>query len=258
MAKYKIGATDGGDAGLDLSWRNKMKNVDGAVLITKHITPTFIEAVKDLPNVIVHATCTGYGGTVVEPNVPSIFDQFNAALDLVKAGFPKERIVIRIDPIIPTPKGLTRAKQVFALFMIGDFSRYRISIIDMYSYVQKRFLAAGLPLPYNGQFAPCSEDWQAVNKLVGKAKAIWDVGDCHGNLRIEACAEPTLTGAIQCGCVSAYDLQLMGLIDEGEELDSVGYQRHNCLCYSGKVELLTTRKPCAHQCLYCFWKDVKK
>ena len=69
MAKYKIGATDGGDAGLDLSWRDKMNTVDGAVLITKRITPAFIEAVKDLPNVVIHATCTGYGGTVVEPNV---------------------------------------------------------------------------------------------------------------------------------------------------------------------------------------------
>lgn len=257
MAQYKIGATDGGDAGLDLSWQDKMKDVDGAVLITKHVTPTFIKAVKDLPNVVVHATCTGYGGTVVEPNVPSLLEQFNAVLDLVKVGFPQERIVIRIDPIIPTPKGLVRAKQAFALFIVGGFSRYRISMIDMYPHVQNRFLAAGLPLPYNGRFAPRSEDWQAANKLVSKVKAVWETEICRGNLRIEACAEPTLTGAIQCGCVSAYDLQLMGLIDEGEELDSAGYQRHDCLCYSGKVELLTARKPCAHQCLYCFWKDVK-
>ena len=31
MAKFKIGATDGGDAGLDLSWENKMNSVDGAI-----------------------------------------------------------------------------------------------------------------------------------------------------------------------------------------------------------------------------------
>lgn len=258
MVRYKIGATDGGDAGLDLSWRNKMDSVDGAVLITKRVTPAFIEAVRDMPNVVVHATCTGYGGTVLEPNVPTMLEQFNFVLELVQAGFPKERIVIRIDPIIPTPKGLRRALNVFSLFMSADFSRYRVSIIDMYPFVRDRFLAAGLPLPYGDRFAPRSEDWQAVNKLIGNAKIMWASGNYAGDLRIEACAEPTLTKAIRCGCVSEYDLRLMGLIDEGEKLDSVGYQRRDCLCYSGKVELLTTRKPCSHQCLYCFWKDVKK
>ena len=71
MARYKIGATDGGDAGLDLSWKEKLSSVDGAVLITKRVTPKLIEAVRNLPNVIVHATCTGYGSTVLEPNVPA-------------------------------------------------------------------------------------------------------------------------------------------------------------------------------------------
>ncbi len=258
MAKYKIGATDGGDAGLDLSWINKMDSVDGAVLITKQVTPAFIEAVRDMPNVVVHATCTGYGGTVLESNVPDMFEQFNSVLNLVQAGFPKERIVIRIDPIIPTPKGLRRAFLVFKLFMIADFPRYRVSIIDMYPYVRDRFLATGLPLPYGDRFAPRSEDWRAVNKLISDVKIMWASGNYAEDLRIEVCAEPTLTEAIRCGCVSEYDLRLMGLIDDGEVLDSAGYQRRDCLCYSGKVELLTTRKPCAHKCLYCFWKDVKK
>jgi len=75
-------------------------------------------------------------------------------------------------------------------------------------------------------------------------------------LRVEACAEPTLTEAIRCGCVSEYDIQLMGLT-VGDDMDAAGYQRRDCLCYSGKKELLNSRKPCPHQCLYCFWKDVK-
>lgn len=39
MAKYKIGITEAGDAGLDLSWVNKLDTVDGAVVITKCISP---------------------------------------------------------------------------------------------------------------------------------------------------------------------------------------------------------------------------
>ena len=97
MQKYKIGATDGGDAGLDLSWKEKMNTVDGAVLITKRVTPQFIDVVHDMTNVVVHATCTGYGDTVLEPNVPTAVEQLAAVRNLLDAGFPKERIVIRID-----------------------------------------------------------------------------------------------------------------------------------------------------------------
>lgn len=39
MPAYKIGITEAGDAGVDLSWVDKMGSVDGAVLITKCISP---------------------------------------------------------------------------------------------------------------------------------------------------------------------------------------------------------------------------
>lgn len=257
MQKYKIGATDGGDAGLDLSWKEKMNTVDGAVLITKRVTPQFIDVVHDITNVVVHATCTGYGDTVLEPNVPTAVEQLAAVRNLIDAGYPKERIVIRIDPIIPTVRGIKTATSVFKLFMNGNFSRYRISMIDMYPHVRDRFTAAGLPLPYNGNFSPSKEDWQRVNEMIRSVKKYWETGNHSGELRIEACAEPTLTEAIRCGCVSEYDIRLMGLSIDEDDTDAVGYQRKNCLCYSGKKELLNSRKPCPHQCLYCFWRDVK-
>ncbi|NBH77084.1 DUF1848 family protein [Clostridiaceae bacterium] len=257
MAKYRIGATNGGDAGLDLSWRGKMDAVDGAVLITKHITPQFIEAVHNLENVVVHATCTGYGGTVLEPNVPTVTEQFARVKDLIAVGFPKERIVIRVDPIIPTTKGIQTAMGVLKMFMDASFYRYRISIIDMYPHVRKRFAAAGLPLPYGDSFAPHREDWQRVNKMITDTKIYWANGNHSDDIRIEACAEPTLTEAIRCGCVSEYDISLMGLTVDSDDLDTAGYQRRDCLCYSGKKELLNGKKPCPYQCLYCFWKDVK-
>lgn len=34
----KIGITEQGDAGLDLSWVKKLSNVDAAILITKNLT----------------------------------------------------------------------------------------------------------------------------------------------------------------------------------------------------------------------------
>lgn len=44
MALYKIGVTEAGDAGVDLSWEEKIDDVDAAVLITKRVSPDFFDA----------------------------------------------------------------------------------------------------------------------------------------------------------------------------------------------------------------------
>jgi hypothetical protein len=55
MPKYKIGITEAGDAGLDLSWANKLDTVDGAIVITKCITPDFYEvALANKDKLIIH------------------------------------------------------------------------------------------------------------------------------------------------------------------------------------------------------------
>lgn len=258
MSKYKIGVTEAGDAGLDLSWVGRLASVDGAVLVTKCISPAFLKAVLEHKDkIIVHATFTGYGNTVLEPCVPPPYEEFDAILQLVKAGFPKERVVIRVDPIIPTLKGTRTALSAIETFMEQGFSRYRISVIDMYPHVRERFKQAGLPLPYGDSFSASNEQMARIDEMVRIAKSYW--ADQHSNapLRIESCAEPGLTEPIPCGCVSEYDLALLGL--QSDQSDYAGYQRKNCMCYSGKIELLQHRQQCPHGCLYCYWKSkVKK
>lgn len=255
MSQYKIGITEAGDAGLDLSWGEKLSSVDGAVLVTKCISPGFLDlALKHKDKLIIHATFTGYGRTVIEPCVPSTCEEHDAIIRLVKGGFPKERIVIRVDPIIPTLKGTRTALSAIETFMDLGFSRYRISVIDMYPHVRERFKLAGLPLPYGDGFSPSQEQLARVDTMVKIAKTYW--AEQHdSSLRIEACAEPGLHEVIACGCISAYDLALLGLCDE--QSDSAGYQRKNCMCYSGKTELLQHRQQCPHGCLYCYWKPKK-
>jgi len=259
MAMYKIGVTEAGDAGLDLSWEEKLDSVDGAVLITKRVTHDFINAVHRHPEkLIVHATCTGYGGTVIEPRVPRDGYQLGSAKALVNDNFPIDRIVIRVDPIIPTMKGMRRAVGVIKTAIILGFSRFRISVLDMYPHVRERFAAAGLPDPYNGAFQASEEQFKDVDLVVRAARLFW-LGS-HGTLdglRIEACAEPMLNddedvGVTRCGCVSAYDLALLGL--EPDDCGGGGYQRKDCMCYAGKVELLERKKQCLHGCLYCYWR----
>ena len=91
--RYKIGATEAGDAGLDLTWVTNLARVHGAIVISKSITPEFHDAVLKYRNkLVIHATCTGYGGSVVEPRVPDVKRFFKSVVALAEDGFPKEKI----------------------------------------------------------------------------------------------------------------------------------------------------------------------
>ena len=249
---YKIGITEAGDAGLDLSWVLKLPFVDGAVVITKKITPQFIEAaLTNKDKLILHATITGYGGTILEPNVPFFADELDLVCDLVNRGFPKEKVVIRVDPIIPTVKGFAAAGTILRESIKKGFERFRVSLIDMYPHVRERFVQHGLPLPYDGKFSPDDVHFRMATNMFETLKKQFTADG--KKLRIEACAEPRLKGVEHTGCISAYDLTLLGL--DPSDTDSSGPQRRNCLCYSGKTELLTNRRPCPNGCLYCYWRS---
>ena len=243
----KIGITERGDASVDYGWVSKMDSVDGAVLITKNITPKFIDTVLPFKDkVIVHATTTGFGGTVLEPNVPDFKTEIQNMKALMDRGFPANHIVLRIDPIIPTKKGLAAASEVFMQAVKQGLWRVRISVIDMYPHVRDRFTQAGLPLPFKG-FQASDEQMLAVNTMVQRWKAA-----CP-NAEICCCAESRLKEPIQQGCISPIDLTILGL--HNEESSATGFQRKGCLCLSCKTELLTERHQCPHGCLYCYWKD---
>ena len=202
----KFGITERGDAGINLSWQNHMGEIDAAVLITKSITNDFIDAALRYKNkCIVHATCTGYGSTILEPYVCPYEHQLNQAQKLVDKGFPKSQIVIRIDPIIPTEKGIKLAATVCAAACLMGFKRFRISVMDMYPHVVKRFVENNVPSPYevtlpNGEkqtmFSANPEQFAAVDNMV---KALQQK---FPDIRIECCAEPALHNPIHCGCIS--------------------------------------------------------
>lgn len=248
MSKLKIGVTEAGDAGLDLSWVEKIDSVDAAIIITKQLTRGCRQALVDnKEKCILHATITGYGKTVLEPNVlewkTSIFNLSDFVRD---ADFPRKQVVIRVDPIIPTPKGIATAREVINLAALVGFRRFRVSVIDMYKHVRERFVQANLPLPYLDGFAPTQPMLNAVDEMLAEARRK------HIAITFESCAE-NLQNAKPVGCVSATDLEILGI--PHDEMDEAGPQkRAGCRCYSGKTELLSNRHPCGHQCLYCYWR----
>lgn len=252
----KIGVTEQGDAGLDFSWYEKILEgkVDGAVLITKQLSEKFIEKVMDLHEkgyrLIVHCDCTGWGKTVIEPNVPDYRTQLSMLSELIGRGFPKQNCVLRIDPIFPTESGLKRVAEVIAeayyLELLPDL-RVRISVLDEYPHVKERFKEAGFSPLYGGRF-------QATEQMLTDVVKALEQFD----LKYETCAEKTLSQLATkdmfepVGCISAKDIDIMGL--QAEEAALNPQKRSGCLCLSCKTELLDYKHPCPHGCLYCYWK----
>lgn len=251
----KIGFTERGDAGLDLSWEQPIrdKKVDGAILITKQITGAFTSTLLKLwndgyHNLILHCTCTGWGNTIVEPNVPHYWQQLKALNTLIQNGFPKDHCVLRIDPIWPTPSGINRALDV--LHAADTFPnlkdiRLRISVLDEYTHVKKRIRNSGNSPIYGDRFYAPKAMMQTVNDALSNTGRTF-----------ECCAEPYLTDVcfIHQGCLSNKDLKIMGLKNPGTSLMN-RQNRAGCMCLPYKTELLKHRHPCPHNCMYCYWKD---
>lgn len=247
----KIGITERGDAGINTVWVSKINTVDGMILITKNLTGTFISSVLDLHKkgykIIVHCTCTGYGHSELEPNVPPYRIQLNSLKLLIDMGFPAQNCVLRIDPIFPSEKGLNKVKEVMKYFMSLNtgVTRIRVSIVDEYRHIKERYRQRGWSPLYGDNFGPSASQVHAVACILQNYPYIF-----------ETCAEETLCNySDKCviqGCISNQDLHIMGLPDVSMIQNPQG--RKGCHCLSCKTELLTERKPCPHQCVYCFWR----
>lgn len=244
----KIGITERGDPSIDFSWVEKSEKMDGVILITKNLTDKMIDEVKkNLGKYIFHITCTGYGGTIIEPNIPNFQHQLKQAKKLLDIGVPVDRIVIRIDPIIPTVKGMNVAGKVFLNAISMGFKRFRVSVMDAYPHVRERMRQNGIEPPYGDMFTAPQEMFENVDSVVRQLKKL------HPDISIESCAEGKLKETTQTGCVSKKDLDILGI--KYDNVDNAGYQRKGCLCCSAKTELLLDKKQCPYKCMYCYWKN---
>ena len=227
----KIGITERGDAFHHRGWETMMDSVDAAIIISKGL-PKSIANYKS--KIIFHATTTGYGGTAVEPNVMPYTQRLGELTSFCELGyFPKEQVVIRVDPIIPTLKGIITAEKVIVIAIANGFTRFRFSFIDLYKHVSDRFTAAGMRIDKSMFNIPAALDM--IRKF-------------SNEFVFESCAE---LNEFQSGCISQDDLDILGI--KGVLSGNKG-QRSGCLCPSEKTELLNHIGRCPHKCLYCYWK----
>lgn len=229
----EIGITERGDAALDLGWLPWVRSDNPAILITKNpgllLKEILNYPVNDVFNCIIHATITGFGGSPLEPNVPNQIESLIAYKRLIQL-YSADRVVLRIDPVIPTDEGIRIAEGVYK--HRDPQGRVRVSFLDLYPHVKARFNKAGINLPWDSFHAPLELRRKAYEKLG----------------RPEICGEPDF----ECtGCISKIDCETLNVAPEVANKS----QRQFCACLINKKELLNSKYPCSHKCIYCYWKS---
>ena len=182
---------------------------------------------------IFHATITGMGGSIIEPGVPHFSKCIDGLHSLIKKGFPAEQIILRIDPIVPTEKGIQTARAVLQACP-EEIKRIRFSFIDQYRHTT----FVNQHLPWQTFHAPKDRMDAGLSMLKEEA---------HGR-SLEACGEPSLSE--NKGCISPTDYQILGLPTPPPSRKG---QRAGCLCLGNKTELLTKPARCPNHCRYCYY-----
>ncbi len=229
MTIQYIGITERADPTINLGWQKWVAEGKPAILITK-MPRLLLPMLPPNPNVIVHCTITGLGGTVFEPNVDDADTSLRAYRNISKVLGP-ERVVLRVDPIIPNiDHEVWHGKPLHKLYA-AQIGKMRISFIDQYPHVKERFAKAGIKLAWDSFHAPLADRIR-----------IW-----HEMGEPEVCCEPDMPSI---PCVSQEDCRILGV----EPADGHRGQRPLCGCLANKRELLKVPPKCTYGCLYCYWK----
>jgi DNA repair photolyase len=184
-----VGITETGDPSQNLEIFDHLYNAN--IIITKSLNDKLIDKLIEHKNkCILHLTVTGMGGSKLEPFVPTKEVAFKYFNKLIENGFPIKQVVLRIDPIIPTKKGINTALEVIKLFKDSGITRIRYSSFDMYNHVKDRFNENKIPLPYETFHA----DIESRVKLDEIMKACGLIISTD----IETCGEPDIQST---GCI---------------------------------------------------------
>lgn len=237
----QVGITESGEIAFNLEAFDNLR--DANIIITKRLTDKLIEKlVENKDKIILHLTCTGMGGTRIEPFVPTLDVTYEKFCKLIEKGFPISHVVLRIDPIVPTEKGVNTAIKALEKFLPSKVERVRISILDMYRHVKERFTENGIPLPFTS--------FHSALRLRESIHSIFLDYSKKYNFSLEVCGEP---GIESIPCLSPKDLDILGV---GDKIKLVGSaeQRKSCKCPANKHEILKDKPhQCQNGCLYCFW-----
>lgn len=253
---FKFGITNQGDAGLDFSWTKRMKNVIGAVIISKAANDELIDKLLEYKDkVIYHATCTGLGGTEFEPNVPTVEEKFNHIKKLINCGFPKKQIVVRIDPLLPM-LWIDPFNKLFKIDYISILENI-LSMTEAFGIERVRYSYLNVSKKLLTELQHTSHEFVNLPNTVQNNRDEIQLALMNPSLEYEACSENIAPPFQQIGCVSDKDLQILGLNLKYTCDFETKVRRHNkcCRCAANRLELILVDKfKCDHNCKYCYWK----
>lgn len=260
-----VGVTEAGDPVFDTSWKKAVDEGKPVILITKNF-PKLFKEVGMRDNVMYHATVTGFGDSIYEPNVPKA-GRVIEALATVSVEY-RNHVTVRIDPIVPTEAALWRPIGVYK-WAINNHYRVLISFLDAYPHAMKRLkvieqsaregimelLREGLQPDVQQRLARSYDEYQMYDRI----SSLYD-GEFHAPLETrlkvwkddfpeaDVCGEP----GIECaGCVGQRACDVLKVPFVG----GFKAQRPECQCGAQKYELLKKKKRCAHGCWYCYHHD---
>ena len=257
----KIGITEDGDPTWHEEWIPKMQAgiCPAAVIVTKGCLSSKgqAELLAHPEKYVLHATITGLGKTYLERNVPEWRERFQKLVEFCAKGFPKDHVVIRVDPIIPTYNNLLTvqsvdaAKAIITTAFSAGFRRFRYSFADVYAQIGEKFrkVAENRGIKMNiRQAADCSTNNPVVAEFIRFALDMEKKGCTFG-----ACAEADVPRHHKKGCISEDDFILFGIPVSEMMPPGSNPQRQRCMCPANKFELLEHKgQQCPHACLYCY------
>lgn len=255
----RVGITEAGDPAHQPGWAASAihdHRVAGVVVVTKDPLACWDDLVRlregNVP-AILHVTATGWGGTRMEPGAPHPEAAVTAAAALAKASLVRS-IILRIDPIIPTPEGCNRAVWVARMGWRVGLKVVRFSLLHLHAYRRKEVLEAlseaeraHLLKAYGKKVRPSPEYAEAVARRLDPLAA--------AGVKFSTCAtnEVRRPWAIATGCIDTEDLAILGI--DPPQMGRNKQRRKGCLCLALKTEILDSKKRCAHECAYCYWRD---
>lgn len=137
------------DASIDFAWYHQLKeNPDQEMdLLVRNLNPDMLHALLSVGSQVhLYMAVSGYSGTIVEPNTRGMDQILDTAADLLQKGFPRDHLILLIDPIIPTKKGIKRADEVCYQFR-GIVNNVVAAPMILYPVMKKRFKEAGIKMP---------------------------------------------------------------------------------------------------------------
>lgn len=216
------------------------------ILYTKAPPSASIMAlVKKRKNVALGITVTGWGGTWLEPGVEKTSTVIEAFNSLVSDTDVRDRVSLRVDPVVPTTLGFARA--AYVLSKLERPTKVVCSTLQYYKGQDKVFNRLGIDM---------SLYTVRSQRALYPSKEIADIwvenfySFAPDGSKLQMCGMPYEVTGVENhkGCVDRELLAAMG-VKIFKEISS-GKQRPGCKCIIKKKQAASGR--CHHGCLYCY------